>query len=83
VRDRRLTMRTCYCDHSENAHQHYRAGTDCAGCSCPAFAAVGRRLRNPLAGFIVRRRWRRWIRHAAQRPAVATARRNPTTGLFE
>lgn len=29
--------RVCACGHPETAHQHYRAGTDCALCNCPRF----------------------------------------------
>jgi hypothetical protein len=28
----------CACGHSKTAHQHYRAGTDCSGCSCGRYA---------------------------------------------
>jgi len=29
----------CTCGHGEQAHEHYRRGTDCALCSCPRFRA--------------------------------------------
>jgi hypothetical protein len=28
---------TCRCGHTAAAHQHYRPGTDCGLCDCPAF----------------------------------------------
>ena len=35
--------RTCVCGHAKQAHQHYRAGTDCALCAC-------QRLKRSFAG---------------------------------
>lgn len=29
--------RPCRCGHTRDAHQHYRRGTDCSGCSCAQF----------------------------------------------
>jgi hypothetical protein len=34
--------RACVCGHPKQAHQHYRAGTDCALCTCT-------RLKMPVA----------------------------------
>ena len=32
----------CSCGHERPAHEHWRAGTDCAFCSCPRYhAALG------------------------------------------
>ena len=28
---------TCTCGHRPAAHEHYRAGTDCALCPCPIY----------------------------------------------
>lgn len=28
---------TCVCGHEQDAHEHYRPGTDCALCDCPRF----------------------------------------------
>ena len=28
---------TCVCGHVQDAHEHYRPGTDCALCDCPKF----------------------------------------------
>jgi len=28
---------TCECGHAEDAHQHYRPGTDCGVCDCPKY----------------------------------------------
>lgn len=36
---------TCRCGHARTAHQHYRAGTDCALCDCMKF-----QLHLPLPG---------------------------------
>jgi hypothetical protein len=27
----------CHCSHPEQAHRHYRPGTDCGQCQCPRF----------------------------------------------
>jgi hypothetical protein len=27
----------CVCGHVQDAHEHYRPGTDCALCDCPKF----------------------------------------------
>lgn len=27
----------CVCGHPQDAHEHYRAGSDCALCDCPRF----------------------------------------------
>jgi hypothetical protein len=27
----------CRCGHSKVAHMHYRPGSDCSGCECPAY----------------------------------------------
>ncbi|WIA98943.1 hypothetical protein [Curtobacterium sp. MCBA15_012] len=32
-----LDASTCVCGHAEDAHEHYRPGTDCALCDCPKF----------------------------------------------
>jgi len=32
-----LDPSTCVCGHGEDAHEHYRPGTDCALCDCPKF----------------------------------------------
>jgi hypothetical protein len=29
--------RPCRCGHDRDAHEHYRRGTDCSGCSCERF----------------------------------------------
>ncbi len=29
--------RPCRCGHPKDAHEHYRRGTDCSGCSCARF----------------------------------------------
>jgi len=29
--------RPCRCGHPKDAHEHYRSGTDCGGCSCARF----------------------------------------------
>ena len=29
--------RPCRCGHAKDSHEHYRRGTDCATCACPAF----------------------------------------------
>ena len=34
----------CSCGHSKNAHEHYRSGTDCSGCSCERYARRRRGL---------------------------------------
>jgi hypothetical protein len=37
--------RTCVCGHAREAHEHYRAGADCALCGrlgCPRFRVPGR-----------------------------------------
>jgi len=44
------TATLCRCGHSHCAHQHYRAGSDCCLCRCPAyrrrwFSALTRALR--------------------------------------
>lgn len=31
------SLSVCRCGHRREAHQHYRAGTDCASCSCTRF----------------------------------------------
>jgi hypothetical protein len=31
------TRKACACGHGKTAHQHYRAGADCALCACPRF----------------------------------------------
>jgi len=28
---------TCVCGHRQEAHEHYRPGSDCALCDCPRF----------------------------------------------
>ncbi|WP_420368057.1 hypothetical protein [Curtobacterium sp. L1-20] len=28
---------TCVCGHVQDAHEHYRPGSDCALCDCPKF----------------------------------------------
>ncbi len=28
---------TCACGHQQEAHEHYRPGSDCALCDCPRF----------------------------------------------
>lgn len=28
---------TCVCAHGQDAHEHYRPGTDCALCDCPRY----------------------------------------------
>ncbi|QCR43823.1 hypothetical protein C1N91_10060 [Curtobacterium sp. SGAir0471] len=28
---------TCACGHGQEAHEHYRPGSDCALCDCPRF----------------------------------------------
>lgn len=28
---------TCVCGHAQEAHEHYRRGSDCALCDCPRF----------------------------------------------
>ena len=28
---------TCVCGHPQEAHEHYRPGSDCALCDCPRF----------------------------------------------
>ena len=28
---------TCACGHQQDAHEHYRPGSDCALCDCPRF----------------------------------------------
>ena len=38
-------LSTCRCGHPRTAHQHYRAGSDCALCDCPKFV-----LRLPFPG---------------------------------
>ena len=30
-------MEVCRCGHGRGAHEHYRAGADCAQCDCPRF----------------------------------------------
>jgi hypothetical protein len=48
--------RTCVCGHPREAHEHYRAGTDCALCGrsgCSRFRVAGSlwsRLRGLLGG---------------------------------
>jgi hypothetical protein len=38
LQDMALTLRRpCRCGHAREAHQHYRRGTDCSGCSCAQF----------------------------------------------
>jgi hypothetical protein len=32
-------MDLCRCGHPRAAHEHYRAGTDCAQCDCPRYRA--------------------------------------------
>jgi hypothetical protein len=32
-----LDEQTCRCSHPRVAHEHYRAGADCALCDCPKF----------------------------------------------
>lgn len=27
----------CVCGHAQDAHEHYRPGTDCALCDCPRY----------------------------------------------
>ena len=27
----------CVCGHAQDAHEHYRRGTDCALCDCPKY----------------------------------------------
>jgi hypothetical protein len=39
---RESSSRVCACGHPKQAHQHYRAGTDCALCTCT-------RLKMPVA----------------------------------
>ena len=29
--------RTCRCSHAKAAHEHYRAGSDCASCDCARY----------------------------------------------
>ena len=41
-RRREPRRRVCLCGHPKQAHQHYRAGTDCALCTCT-------RLKMPVA----------------------------------
>ena len=43
----RSEVRLCACGHEEEAHRHYRVGTDCSLCECPRFrssAGLGVRL---------------------------------------
>jgi hypothetical protein len=40
----RKAARSCACGHPREAHEHYRAGTDCSLCGpsgCPRFRAAG------------------------------------------
>ncbi len=37
LRDRRTSDRRCACGHGRDAHEHYRRGSDCALCDCPAY----------------------------------------------
>jgi hypothetical protein len=38
LQDMAMTLRRpCRCGHAREAHQHYRRGTDCSGCSCAQF----------------------------------------------
>lgn len=32
---------TCVCGHAQDAHEHYRPGSDCALCDCPRFRRRG------------------------------------------
>lgn len=32
---------TCRCGHPRTVHEHYRAGTECALCRCPAYHPRG------------------------------------------
>ena len=37
-----LSMKTCACGHAEDAHEHYRRGSDCGACgpaTCARFKA--------------------------------------------
>lgn len=45
---RRATTHTtsepdCTCGHPHQAHQHYRPGTDCSQCLCPAYGRLRRK----------------------------------------
>jgi hypothetical protein len=42
-------MQICRCGHELTAHEHYRAGTDCAQCDCARF-----RDRQPLPAALKR-----------------------------
>ena len=45
----------CSCGHERVAHEHYRAGTDCALCECARFArSSGPRLALALAPALLR-----------------------------
>jgi uncharacterized protein YbcC (UPF0753/DUF2309 family) len=35
---------TCICGHAEQAHEHYRSGTDCGSCPCVRFRRASGRL---------------------------------------
>jgi hypothetical protein len=50
----------CRCGHARVAHEHYRAGTQCALCiDCPRFRPSGGTLRRLAAG-LLRRASPRW-----------------------
>lgn len=34
----------CRCGHTASVHDHYRAGTDCPLCDCPAYWPFARRV---------------------------------------
>ncbi len=57
-------VRACVCGHPETAHQHYRAGTDCALCTCPRFRSPAGRLGDLATGLgaAVRSLTGRWPR---------------------
>lgn len=38
----------CRCGHEKAAHEHYRAGSDCAGCACGRFHASRHAVAMPI-----------------------------------
>ena len=44
----------CSCGHERVAHEHYRAGTDCALCECARFARSRPRLPVAIAPALLR-----------------------------
>lgn len=70
--------RPCRCGHAKGAHEHYRRGSDCSGCSCAAFhgrlvveLTVGRHAPPVVVPDEVPQPWEPYVRptHAVGMPA--------------